>query len=135
MRLGAGDVGSSEPGRLRVLPTHSLLEESYVMKDPFSPDKQHFLILGSRCSACGRLVCVSPVGGPGCGSGGRGGSERLVVGVRWLCPRSLVLGTFYTLCSHLGPEHCAAWVLSMSHLWLSGLQPILLQALLPPLCP
>lgn len=80
MRLGAGDVGSSEPGRLRVLPTHSLLEESYVMKDPFSPDKQHFLILGSRCSACGRLVCVSPVGGPGCGSGGRGGSERLVVG-------------------------------------------------------
>uniref|UniRef100_G1QAI5 Cysteine-rich DPF motif domain-containing protein 1 n=2 Tax=Myotis lucifugus TaxID=59463 RepID=G1QAI5_MYOLU len=37
-----------------------LLEESYVMKDPFTPDKDRFLILGSRCSVCGRLVCVGP---------------------------------------------------------------------------
>ncbi|XP_077770228.1 cysteine-rich DPF motif domain-containing protein 1 isoform X2 [Canis aureus] len=42
--------------------THSvvLLEESYVMKDPFTPDKDRFLVLGSRCSLCSRLVCVSP---------------------------------------------------------------------------
>ncbi|NWS61660.1 CDPF1 protein, partial [Chunga burmeisteri] len=35
-----------------------LLEESYVMKDPFTPDKDKFLILGSHCSLCGRAVCV-----------------------------------------------------------------------------
>ncbi|XP_069484281.1 cysteine-rich DPF motif domain-containing protein 1 [Ambystoma mexicanum] len=35
-----------------------LLEECYVMKDPFTPDKEKFLILGSKCSACSRLVCV-----------------------------------------------------------------------------
>lgn len=39
----------------------SLLEESYVMKDPFSPDRDRFLVLGARCSICGRLVCVGPV--------------------------------------------------------------------------
>ncbi|NXN07446.1 CDPF1 protein, partial [Indicator maculatus] len=40
--------------------THSLviLEESYVMKDPFTPDKSKFLILGSHCSLCSRPVCV-----------------------------------------------------------------------------
>ncbi|XP_057342269.1 cysteine-rich DPF motif domain-containing protein 1 isoform X2 [Manis pentadactyla] len=38
----------------------SLLEESYVMKDPFTPDKDRFLILGSRCTLCSRLVCVGP---------------------------------------------------------------------------
>ncbi|NXX41310.1 CDPF1 protein, partial [Tricholaema leucomelas] len=39
---------------------HSLviLEDSYVMKDPFTPDKSRFLILGSHCSLCGRSVCV-----------------------------------------------------------------------------
>ncbi|XP_074681739.1 cysteine-rich DPF motif domain-containing protein 1 [Strix aluco] len=35
-----------------------LLEESYVMKDPFTPDKDKFLILGSHCSLCSRSVCV-----------------------------------------------------------------------------
>lgn len=35
------------------------------MKDPFSSDKARFLVLGSRCSVCGRLVCVGPVGTPG----------------------------------------------------------------------
>ncbi|KAM8820503.1 CDPF1 protein, partial [Eudromia elegans] len=35
-----------------------LLEESYVMKDPFTPDKDSFLILGSQCGLCSRLVCV-----------------------------------------------------------------------------
>ncbi|XP_006127823.1 cysteine-rich DPF motif domain-containing protein 1 isoform X1 [Pelodiscus sinensis] len=40
--------------------THSvvLLEECYVMKDPFTPDKDKFLILGSQCSLCNRRVCV-----------------------------------------------------------------------------
>ncbi|PNJ37233.1 CDPF1 isoform 7 [Pongo abelii] len=37
-----------------------LLEESYVMKDPFTSDKDRFLVLGSRCSLCSRLVCVGP---------------------------------------------------------------------------
>ncbi|XP_066111323.1 cysteine-rich DPF motif domain-containing protein 1-like isoform X1 [Saccopteryx bilineata] len=37
-----------------------LREESYIMKDPFTPDKDRFLILGSRCSVCSRLVCVGP---------------------------------------------------------------------------
>ncbi|XP_026963792.1 cysteine-rich DPF motif domain-containing protein 1 isoform X4 [Sagmatias obliquidens] len=40
--------------------SRSLLEESYVMRDPFTPNKDRFLILGSRCSVCGRLVCVGP---------------------------------------------------------------------------
>lgn len=44
---------------------HSLLEESYIMKDPFSSDKGRFLVLGAWCSVCGRLVCVGPVGTPG----------------------------------------------------------------------
>ncbi|NXK45977.1 CDPF1 protein, partial [Chauna torquata] len=35
-----------------------LLEDSYVMKDPFTPDKEKFLILGSLCSLCSRSVCV-----------------------------------------------------------------------------
>ncbi|NWR33793.1 CDPF1 protein, partial [Tachuris rubrigastra] len=40
--------------------SHSIviLEEAYVMKDPFTPDKDKFLILGSRCSLCSRSVCV-----------------------------------------------------------------------------
>uniref|UniRef100_A0A8C5U9V9 Cysteine-rich DPF motif domain-containing protein 1 n=1 Tax=Malurus cyaneus samueli TaxID=2593467 RepID=A0A8C5U9V9_9PASS len=31
-----------------------LLEEAYVMKDPFTPDKDKFLITGSCCSLCSR---------------------------------------------------------------------------------
>uniref|UniRef100_A0A7N9DB60 Cysteine-rich DPF motif domain-containing protein 1 n=1 Tax=Macaca fascicularis TaxID=9541 RepID=A0A7N9DB60_MACFA len=38
-----------------------LLEESYVMKDPFTSHKDRFVVLGSRCSLCSRLVCVGPV--------------------------------------------------------------------------
>ncbi|XP_055252490.1 cysteine-rich DPF motif domain-containing protein 1 isoform X4 [Moschus berezovskii] len=34
-----------------------LLEECYVLRDPFTPDKGRFLIVGSRCSMCGRLEC------------------------------------------------------------------------------
>ncbi|KAJ6668490.1 hypothetical protein lerEdw1_011972 [Lerista edwardsae] len=36
----------------------SLLEESYVMKDPFTSDKGKFLVLGSQCSLCRKRVCV-----------------------------------------------------------------------------
>lgn len=32
------------------------------MKDPFTSDKDRFLVLGSKCSVCSRLVCVGPVG-------------------------------------------------------------------------
>ncbi|NXJ16983.1 CDPF1 protein, partial [Odontophorus gujanensis] len=35
-----------------------ILEDSYVMKDPFTPDKEKFLVLGSLCSLCRRTVCV-----------------------------------------------------------------------------
>ncbi|NWI06234.1 CDPF1 protein, partial [Tichodroma muraria] len=35
-----------------------LLEEAYVMKDPFTPDKDKFLIVLSHCSWCSRAVCV-----------------------------------------------------------------------------
>ncbi|CAL1568933.1 unnamed protein product [Knipowitschia caucasica] len=35
-----------------------LLEECFVAKDPFSPDKEKFLILGSCCSLCDKCVCV-----------------------------------------------------------------------------
>ncbi|XP_061438448.1 cysteine-rich DPF motif domain-containing protein 1 isoform X1 [Rhineura floridana] len=35
-----------------------LLEESYVMKDPFTSDKDKFLILGSQCSLCCKRLCV-----------------------------------------------------------------------------
>ncbi|XP_028305110.1 cysteine-rich DPF motif domain-containing protein 1 isoform X1 [Gouania willdenowi] len=37
-----------------------LLEDCYVTKDPFSPDKEKFLVLGSTCSLCSTCVCVSP---------------------------------------------------------------------------
>ncbi|XP_056877784.1 cysteine-rich DPF motif domain-containing protein 1 [Takifugu flavidus] len=35
-----------------------LLEECFVTKDPFSPDREKFLILGSECSLCRKRVCV-----------------------------------------------------------------------------
>ncbi|KAI7791765.1 cysteine-rich DPF motif domain-containing protein 1 [Triplophysa rosa] len=35
-----------------------LLEECYGMKDPFSPDREKFLVLGSKCSLCSKTVCV-----------------------------------------------------------------------------
>ncbi|KAM5336579.1 cysteine-rich DPF motif domain-containing protein 1 isoform 7-T9 [Glossophaga mutica] len=49
-------VGQKPPNTQSII----LLEESFVTKDPFTPDKDRFLILGSRCSICGRLVCVGP---------------------------------------------------------------------------
>ncbi|XP_010632622.1 cysteine-rich DPF motif domain-containing protein 1 [Fukomys damarensis] len=49
-------VGQKPPNTQSVL----LLEESYVMKDPFSPDRGRFLVIGARCSICSRLVCVGP---------------------------------------------------------------------------
>ncbi|XP_042562865.1 cysteine-rich DPF motif domain-containing protein 1 [Clupea harengus] len=35
-----------------------LLEESYVLKDPFSPDREKFIVLGSSCTVCSKVVCV-----------------------------------------------------------------------------
>ncbi|XP_024435146.1 cysteine-rich DPF motif domain-containing protein 1 [Desmodus rotundus] len=49
-------VGQKPPNTQSII----LLEESFVTKDPFTPDKDRFLILGSKCSICGRLVCVGP---------------------------------------------------------------------------
>ncbi|XP_071407621.1 cysteine-rich DPF motif domain-containing protein 1 isoform X2 [Pithys albifrons albifrons] len=39
-------------------PSIVILEEAYVMKDPFTPDKDKFIILGSHCSLCNRSMCV-----------------------------------------------------------------------------
>ncbi|KTF93517.1 hypothetical protein cypCar_00038453 [Cyprinus carpio] len=39
----------------------SLLEECYAMKDPFRPEREKFLVLGSRCCVCSK-TCV-------CGNG------------------------------------------------------------------
>ena len=61
----AAEFLSAEVGPFRPLfLSCSLLEESYVMRDPFTPAKGRFLVVGSRCSMCGRLVCVGPVGKP-----------------------------------------------------------------------
>ncbi|XP_007232338.2 cysteine-rich DPF motif domain-containing protein 1 [Astyanax mexicanus] len=35
-----------------------LLEECYGMRDPFSPEKEKFLVLGSKCCLCNKIVCV-----------------------------------------------------------------------------
>lgn len=36
----------------------TLVEESYVKKDPFShPREKQFLVLGSNCSVCSQAVC------------------------------------------------------------------------------
>ncbi|XP_007892877.1 cysteine-rich DPF motif domain-containing protein 1 [Callorhinchus milii] len=35
-----------------------LLEKCYTMKDPFTPDKDKFLILGAHCHLCNTTVCV-----------------------------------------------------------------------------
>nr|XP_040030789.1 cysteine-rich DPF motif domain-containing protein 1 [Gasterosteus aculeatus aculeatus] len=35
-----------------------LLEECFVTQDPFSPDREKFLVLGSACSLCDTRVCV-----------------------------------------------------------------------------
>lgn len=43
--------------------SYRLLEDCYVMKDPFTPDKEKILILGSLCSLCGLSVCVGAVSG------------------------------------------------------------------------
>ncbi|XP_048209882.1 cysteine-rich DPF motif domain-containing protein 1 [Perognathus longimembris pacificus] len=49
-------VGQKPPDAQSVV----LLEESYVMRDPFAVDKGQFLVLGARCGVCGRLVCAGP---------------------------------------------------------------------------
>ncbi|KAM9327516.1 cysteine-rich DPF motif domain-containing protein 1 isoform 2-T2 [Pholidichthys leucotaenia] len=51
-----------------------LLEECFVSKDPFSPDKEKFLILGSICSLCNVRVCVGSV------------SRWLALASSWLLP-------------------------------------------------
>ncbi|KAL9853911.1 cysteine-rich DPF motif domain-containing protein 1 [Geothlypis trichas] len=35
-----------------------LLEEACVMRDPFTPDKDKFLVIRSHCSLCSRALCV-----------------------------------------------------------------------------
>ncbi|KAM6986686.1 cysteine-rich DPF motif domain-containing protein 1 [Aplochiton taeniatus] len=35
-----------------------LLEKCYITKDPFTPEKERFLVIGSSCSLCNNIVCV-----------------------------------------------------------------------------
>ncbi|KAG1953316.1 cysteine-rich DPF motif domain-containing protein 1 isoform X2 [Pimephales promelas] len=35
-----------------------LLEECYGTKDPFCPEREKFLVLGSKCCLCSKTVCV-----------------------------------------------------------------------------
>ncbi|XP_041934786.1 cysteine-rich DPF motif domain-containing protein 1 [Alosa pseudoharengus] len=35
-----------------------LLEESYVLKDPFSPNRDKFIVLGAKCTLCSKVVCI-----------------------------------------------------------------------------
>ncbi|XP_059833845.1 cysteine-rich DPF motif domain-containing protein 1 isoform X2 [Hypanus sabinus] len=39
-----------------------LLEECYTMNDPFTSQKDRFLIIGSHCSVCNSTVCVGQAG-------------------------------------------------------------------------
>nr|XP_045376507.1 cysteine-rich DPF motif domain-containing protein 1 isoform X3 [Camelus bactrianus] len=106
-RESAGNLERLKDGIGGRVPTPGLLEESYVMRDPFTADKGRFLILGSRCSLCGRLVCVGP----------ETPSQWC-----WLAGHSSHLHTVSVV--HGGSCH--------SH---HGVQFILLQEILPPLCP
>uniref|UniRef100_A0A8C5PGE2 Cysteine-rich DPF motif domain-containing protein 1 n=1 Tax=Leptobrachium leishanense TaxID=445787 RepID=A0A8C5PGE2_9ANUR len=54
LRLPYSYFGQKPPSA----PSVVLLEECYITKDPFSPDKEKFLILGSRCDLCHQVVCV-----------------------------------------------------------------------------
>ncbi|XP_074083387.1 cysteine-rich DPF motif domain-containing protein 1 [Macrotis lagotis] len=56
LALPASYEGQRPPGARTLL----LLEECFILKDPFTSDKDKFVILGSRCSLCGKLVCVAP---------------------------------------------------------------------------
>jgi len=38
----------------------SVMEDAYIMKDPFT-DEKRCIVLGSHCSVCNRIVCVSQV--------------------------------------------------------------------------
>ncbi|XP_026857982.1 cysteine-rich DPF motif domain-containing protein 1 isoform X2 [Electrophorus electricus] len=39
-----------------------LLEECYGMRDPFNPEREKFLVLGSKCCLCKKTVCVGTRG-------------------------------------------------------------------------
>lgn len=58
VRIAKSDI--NQP-RVLFLSFIRLLEESFVTKDPFSPDKEKFLVLGSTCSLCSMCVCVGSV--------------------------------------------------------------------------
>ncbi|XP_071510790.1 cysteine-rich DPF motif domain-containing protein 1-like [Diadema antillarum] len=48
------DYYGRKPGFLKSI---VLLEEAYVMRDPFTPENRH-LTVGGSCSVCNRTVCV-----------------------------------------------------------------------------
>jgi hypothetical protein len=36
-----------------------IMEDAFVMKDPFSDVRNNCIIIGSRCVSCSQMVCVS----------------------------------------------------------------------------
>lgn len=48
--------------------TFSLLEDAYIMRDPFVDGGSGGIIIGADCCVCNASVCVSPVGYPNFGS-------------------------------------------------------------------
>ncbi|KAM5336574.1 cysteine-rich DPF motif domain-containing protein 1 isoform 2-T4 [Glossophaga mutica] len=61
-------VGQKPPNTQSII----LLEESFVTKDPFTPDKDRFLILGSRRQlCCGDVILAAPGGGGAWGIPGK----------------------------------------------------------------
>ncbi|XP_075066435.1 cysteine-rich DPF motif domain-containing protein 1 isoform X1 [Mixophyes fleayi] len=92
-----------------------LLEECYIMMDPFTPDKEKFLILGSQCSVCKKVVCVDTVL-----------FQNILPYCHSSCPSTLFK-------AHLGVAHKPV-LGRCKPLYLGGMQPLLLQAILPALC-
>lgn len=39
----------------------SILEDVYIMRDPFADDNLGGIIIGADCLICKKMVCVSPV--------------------------------------------------------------------------
>ncbi|XP_044084085.1 cysteine-rich DPF motif domain-containing protein 1 isoform X3 [Neovison vison] len=115
------------------------------MKDPFTSDKDRFLVLGSKCSVCSRLVCVGPrpeqmplpfSKHSTARDSGRGWTDPTS------CPDQLLAGGHFGLWScaqhRWSPSTCRTAGITRRGKDLgspTGMQFILLQEVLPPLCP
>ncbi|KAM7055779.1 LOW QUALITY PROTEIN: cysteine-rich DPF motif domain-containing protein 1 [Acridotheres tristis] len=62
-----------------------LLEKAYVMKDPITPDKDKFLIVGSHCSLCTRAVCVGKLKVQRSKNLSKAIEKVRIISLYWLC--------------------------------------------------